>query len=152
MAPLYPNMGQVSPPPPRTGSLHTLFSISQGQCTLRVVPYFFLEISKQRKYPSEQKKKCPRVSRRQLAHYFSLSSKCVSPHGSKFLHVLKCIPANFFRVKCVTFLAPHEHDFQKLNSHFQRFPTISQRCMNVAENVRRCSDKMVSITSNPNAK
>ena len=150
MAPLYPNMGQVPHPPPPQKLTYTVFNKSRAVYTMSG-PYFFLGISKQRKHPSKQKK-CPRVSRRQLAHYFSLSSKCVSPHGSKFLHVLKCIPANFFRVKCVTFSAPHEHDFRKLNSHFRRFPTISQRCMNVAENVRRCSDEMVSITSNPNAK
>ena len=61
------------------------------------------------------------------------------------------IPANFFWVKCVRFSSRHDRDFRKRNSHFQRVPIISRRHPNVAENVPRCSDEMVSSPSNPNA-
>ena len=61
------------------------------------------------------------------------------------------IPANFFRVKCVRFSSRHDQDFRNRKDHFRRFPMIYQRRPNVAENIRRCSDKMASNPSNPNA-
>ena len=45
----------------------------------------------------------------------------------------------------------HDQDFPKRNNHFRRVPTISRRHLNIAENVRRCSDEMVSSPSNLNA-
>ena len=47
-----------------------------------------------------------------------------------------CIPANFFRVKCVRFSARHhERDFRKLNSHFRRFPEDIRTLPKMSEDV-----------------
>ena len=50
-----------------------------------------------------------------------------------------CIPANFFRLKCVRFSSYYYCNFPKCSSGFQTFPKIFGRLSKVAENVRRCS-------------
>ena len=65
---------------------------------------------------------------------------------SKHNHNHRDIPANFFWVKRVRFLSCQDRDLWKCSSHFRRFLTILPRLLNIAENVRRYSDDVWTLT------